>query len=312
MRILVTGGGGFLGSNLAHRLSAMGAEVVILDSAIRDRRNSNSKIQWIEGDYTNPDAVGPALRGIDTVYHLAWTSIPATSNQDPVFDVSSNLIGSIRLFEACVSNGVSRVVFSSTGGTVYGDAPLGPITETAPTNPQCSYGITKLAVEKYLGLFAHLKKLNYVALRISNAYGPHQDPKSRVGFIGAALAAAENKEVLSIWGDGTVVRDYVFVDDIVQAMVMSCEPAFPNGIYHVSSGIGIALNSLVSIISSLIGSPLKVKYTARRDFDVKRVVLDNSQLRLLGWSPKVNLNGGIRRTWEWMKINAGKPRTASK
>jgi len=305
MKILVTGGGGFLGSNLVNRLTTIGANVVVLDLAGGSKCDSNRQVQWIEGDFANPNVIDSALRGIDIVYHLAWTTIPATSNKNPEFDVSSNLIGSIRLFDACVRNDIKKVVFSSTGGTVYGDATTGLITETSPTNPQCSYGITKLAVEKYLGLFAHLNKLNYVVLRVSNAYGPHQDPKSRVGFIGAALTAAVKQQVLDIWGDGQIIRDYVFVDDIIDAMVLASAPDFANGVYHVSSGIGLKLNELVSILTVVSGLPIQVNYGPGRGFDVKRVVLDNSKLCAMGWSPKKDINDGIRRTLKWMMANGG-------
>lgn len=301
MKILITGGSGFIGSTLALSLANNGHEVAILD---RRPNPALSAIRFWQGEFSDSSLLDTALEEVEVVYHLAWSTIPATSNADPEADASANVIGTLRLLNACVKKGVRRIVFSSTGGAVYGNTEISPVAEDAPTNPLCSYGITKLAVEKYLGLFAHLKKMDYVALRISNAYGPHQDPKSKVGFIGAALAAAANKQVLYVWGDGTIVRDYVFVDDIIQSMVMASGPTFPNGVYHVSSGIGLDLNGLISIVSSAVGFPLEVNYSSGRDFDVKRVVLDNSKLRALGWSPGINVNEGIRRTWDWMKDNA--------
>ena len=307
MKILITGGSGFIGSTLAFSLVKKGHEVAVLD------RRSNPALFAIrlwQGEFSDSALLEAALEGVEVVYHLAWSTIPETSNVDPQADTATNVIGTLRLLNACVKKGVRRIVFSSTGGTVYGNTEISSVAEDAPTNPVCSYGITKLAVEKYLGLFAHLQKIDYVALRISNAYGPHQDPKSKVGFIGAALAAAANKQVLNIWGDGSVVRDYVFVDDIVQAMVMAYDPVFANGVYHVSSGIGIDLNGLLSIIASAVGSPLKVKYSSGRDFDVKRVILDSSKLRALGWSPEIDVNEGIRRTWDWIRVNAHNPRLA--
>lgn len=304
MKILITGGSGFIGSTLALNLANKGHDVAILD---RRPNPALAAIRFCQSDFSDTAILDAALENVEVVYHLAWSTIPATSNADPETDASVNVIGTLRLINACVKKEVRRIVFSSTGGAVYGNTEISPITEDAPTNPLCSYGITKLAVEKYLGLYAHLNKMDYVALRISNAYGPHQDPKSRVGFIGAALAAAANKQVMNIWGDGSIVRDYVFVDDIVQAMAMASGPSFPSGTYHVSSGIGVDLNSLISIVSSTVGFSLGVSYSSGRDFDVKRVVLNNSKLRVLGWSPRINVNEGVRITWDWMKDKVNKP-----
>jgi UDP-glucose 4-epimerase len=297
MKILITGGSGFIGSTLALSLANNGHEVVVLDRRSNPMLSCNSTIAFRQGDFSNPVLLETVLEGVEVVYHLAWSTIPATSNVGPEADISVNLIGTLCLLSACAKKGVRRVIFSSTGGTVYGDTQINLITEAAPTYPLCSYGITKLAAEKYLGVFYHLKGLEYVVLRISNAYGPNQDPKSGVGFIGAALASARDNRKLTLWGDGSVVRDYIFVDDIVNAMTMSAVPTFPVGIYHVSSGVGFSLNELLSLISGVIGRDIRTEPAAGRNFDVKRVILDNNKLRAIGWDAKVSIKDGICRIW---------------
>lgn len=311
MKILLTGGSGFIGSTLAPSLANNGHQVLILDRRANPGTQQSSSISYLQGDFSDPAILDVALDGVEVVYHLAWSTIPATSNADPEADICVNLLGTLHLLNACVKKGVKRIVLSSTGGTVYGNTQVNPITEYAGTEPLCSYGITKLAAEKYMGLFHHLKGLEYVSLRISNAYGPNQDPNSKVGFIGAALMAARDNTLLTVWGDGTIVRDYVFVDDIVNAMILSASPSFPVGTYHVSSGKGYSLNELLPIISKVIGKTVKTQFTAGRNFDVKQVVLDNRKLCALGWEPAVSIQDGISRTWAARDSNINSPEMPS-
>ena len=300
MRVLVTGGCGFIGSHLVDKLIDEGHSVSVIDKDPVYCDSRTDKIQMIRGDFGDVNLIQNCLDGADVVFHLAWTTIPKTSNENPTLDISSNLIGTVRLLEASLRSGVKRVIFNSTGGTIYGPSCSVPISEDNITNPICSYGITKLAVEKYLGLFQYIDNLDYVVFRISNAYGPRQDPKGSVGFIAAALDSVINRKPLDVWGDGTVIRDYIYMDDIIQALIMASNVDFPKGIYHLSSGVGLSINEVIEIIGKVTGTRPDVRYTCGRDFDVPKVVLDNTRLRKLGWIPRVSIDEGIYKTWRWM------------
>lgn len=161
----------------------------------------------MEGDLGNHGLIREALEGIDVVFHLASTTLPKTSNDDPGYDVRSNVVDTIQLLEACVDAGVRKVIFASSGGTVYGVPERLPIKEDHPTNPISSYGIVKLTIEKYLGLFHYLYGLDYAALRISNPYGPYQDPAGQQGAISVFLHRILSGQPIAIWGDGEIVRE---------------------------------------------------------------------------------------------------------
>lgn len=254
----------------------------------------------IQGDFSDADLLKNCLNGIDVIYHLAWTTIPKTSNENPIFDISTNLIGTINLLEAMLHSEVKRIIFNSTGGAIYGDSPSVPVYENDMTNPICSYGITKLAVEKYLGIFQRINNLDNVIFRTSNAYGPGQNPQSGLGFITAALSAVVNRKPLFVWGDGTIVRDYIYIDDIIQAFMMAADFDFPGGAYHLSSGVGLSINEVIEIVGGVTGTKPDVRYTYGRNFDASKILLDNNKLRNLGWIPRVPIEKGIYETWRWM------------
>lgn len=300
MRILVTGGCGFIGSCLVDRLLKDGHDISIVDKILPPNDSIKDKVRMIEGDFSDDKLLNDCLKDIDVIYHLAWTTTPKTSNENPIFDISTNLIGTIKLIEAVQHSEVKRIIFNSTGGAIYGNSPSVPICENDMTNPICSYGITKLAVEKYLGIFPHINNLDNVIFRTSNAYGPGQNPKSGLGFITAALSAVVNRKPLFVWGDGTIVRDYIYIDDIVQAFVMAADFDFPGGVYHLSSGVGLSINEVIEIVGKVTGTKPEARYTYGRDFDASKIYLNNNKLRNLGWIPKVPIEKGIYEAWRWM------------
>jgi UDP-glucose 4-epimerase len=300
MRILVTGGCGFIGSHLVDRLIGEGHSVIVLDKSITGRQPITDAVHLIRGDFGDMNLLKRSLDGVDLVYHLAWTSIPKGSNENPIGDISSNVIGTVQLLEMILQSKVKRVIFNSTGGAIYGPTDAALLSEDAATNPICSYGITKLAVEKYLELFHHTSSLDYVAFRTANAYGPRQDPECGVGFIAAALESVINKQPVHVWGDGTNIRDYIYVDDIVQALIAAANSDFPKGTYHVSSGKALSINEAIAIIGKVTKSQPVIRYTCGRDCDVSKVVLDSTRLRSHGWIPRVSIEKGIYDTWRWM------------
>lgn len=307
--IAVLGGGGFIGSAIVDRLLQDGHDLRVLERPrVEPHREflPREHVEWQAGDFMNLHDIGSAIEGADAVIHLVWTTIPETSKDDPVFDITSNLIASVQLLKLMVAKGVSRIVFISSGGTVYGKPIYLPIDEQHPTDPSVPYGITKLAIEKYLGLFRNLHGLDTTVLRVSNPFGPRQRPETGQGVVATFLNRILRDEVLEIWGDGTVVRDYIHVSDVAEAFASALAYHGPHSVFNVCSGEGTSLNELMGMIERVIGSEVSRRYTAGRPFDVPVSVLDNSLARReLGWMPRVSLEDGLASTADWMKETLG-------
>ena len=205
------------------------------------------------------------LNGIDTVFHLINTTLPKTSNDDPAFDVQSNVIETLFLLEQCVARKVKKIVFISSGGTVYGKPEKLPIAEDSPTNPECSYGIIKLTIEKYLALYHLLHGLDYVIVRPSNPFGERQNPNGIQGGIFEFQGKLAKGEPIEIWGDGEVVRDYVFIDDLVEGISKAATVGTSSRIFNLGSGKGYSLNDILKRIYKVTGKDTPV-FTAQRDF----------------------------------------------
>jgi UDP-glucose 4-epimerase len=302
---LVLGGNGFIGGHLVRALLAEGNAVRIYD------RNPNRfgavprEAEYVEGELGNHGLIEKAVEDVEVVFHFVSTTLPKTSNDDPVFDVRSNLVDTLQLLETCVEAGVRKVVFASSGGTVYGPPQTIPISENHPTNPITSYGIVKLAVEKYLGLFEHLHRLDYAALRISNPYGPYQNPGGQQGVVPVFLHRLRTGHPVIIWGDGSVVRDYLYVSDLIEALKLAAEAETPQKVFNVGSGRGTSLNELVATIAEVTGERPAVQYLPGRALDVPANVLDVARARKeLDWSPSIDLVEGVERTWGWIRALA--------
>jgi UDP-glucose 4-epimerase len=216
--------------------------------------------------------------------------------------VQSNVIETIFLLEQCVAKKIRKVVFISSGGTVYGMPVRLPIPEDSPTEPECSYGITKLAIEKYLALFHLLYGLDYTVVRPANPYGSRQDPFGIQGAISVFLGKVARNEQIEIWGDGRVVRDYIYIDDLIDGIYRAAMTKSSSRIFNLGSGRGHSLNEILQVIRAVTGHELAVKYTAGRPFDVPEIYLDISRARNeLGWSPSMSLEDGIRKTWPFVQ-----------
>jgi UDP-glucose 4-epimerase len=235
-----------------------------------------------------------ALHNADFVFHLASTTLPSTSNESISYDLESNLVATVKILEAAVSAGVRRLVFVSSGGTVYGIARQVPISETHPTDPICSHGIQKLSIEKYLYLFRAMKGLDSMILRVSNMYGESQDCNKPVGAVAHFVAKAIGRMPLEIWGDGTTTRDYVHVDDVVKALVMAAKYEGAERLFNIGTGRGTSLAELVDLLRERTPWPVAISYGAARSFDVPENVLDVGRARSeLLWIPEVTLERGL-------------------
>lgn len=308
MKCLVLGGGGFIGSHVVDRLLDAGHDVRIFERprVPRYRDFPADRVEWVEGDFQNAAVVRPTLEGIDTVVHLISTTLPKTSNDDPVFDVQSNVVSTLRLCDFAVEAGVRRVVFISSGGTVYGVPRTLPIPEDHPTDPRVSYGIVKLAIEKYLALYHAQRGLGYIVLRVANPFGERQRVDVAQGAVAVFLDRALRRVPIEIWGDGSVVRDYIHVEDVARAFVRAVEHEGPPCVLNVGSGQGHSLNDLLDRLESLLGRAIERHYLPARGIDVPSNVLDIARARdELGWAPEIALDAGLARTLEWMRGPGG-------
>ena len=296
---VVFGGRGFIGSHLVDLLLERGAYVRSFDrpyalgTAFRDE--PVARLEQLQGDFTSSSDVSQALAGCEYCFHLVSTTLPQGSNADPIYDVESNLVSSLRLMQHAVHHRVKKLVFVSSGGTVYGIPKSSPISEAHPTDPICSYGIAKLAIEKYLGLYKLLHGLDYKVLRLSNPFGERQRTESSQGAVAVFLGKALRNETIEIWGDGSVVRDYVYISDVVRAIVSAALSPAPETTFNIGSGRGISLNEILSAMESLLGAPICRNYSAPRPFDVPVNVLDIALAKSrLGWSPRVDFELGLK------------------
>ena len=307
MKCLVLGGGGFIGSHVVDALIDGGHRVRVFERprVPQYRACDGDTLEWMEGDFQNSARVREAVQGVDTIVHLVSTTLPKGSNDDPEFDVQSNVIGSLRLLRSAVEAGVRKVVFISSGGTVYGVPVTIPIPETHPTEPRVSYAIGKLAVEKYLAVFRQEHGLDYAVLRVANPYGPRQRVDIAQGAVAVFLDAALAGRDVEIWGDGGVIRDYVHVADVARAFVLALEYGGEQRIFNIGSGQGRSLGELLDVIERAVGRPVPRRHLPARGIDVPSNVLDIARAqRELAWTPRVGLEEGVARTVEWLRERA--------
>lgn len=305
MKITIFGGGGFIGSNIANRLLLDGHALRIFERPrVPPYRNFalGEGVEWVTGDLMSRHDVGDAIKGADAVLHLVSTTLPKNSNDDPVYDVQSNLVGTLQMLDLMVEHGVRRVVFISSGGTVYGDPVYVPVDEMHPTEPMVSYGITKLAIEKYMRMYARQGRIDPVILRVTNPYGERQRIETAQGVVGVFIHRVLNGLPIEIWGDGNVTRDFIYVQDVAEAFACAVGYQGKAQVFNISSGAGTSLNDLIDMLESVIGTPVERIYKPGRGFDVPVSILSNELAkRELGWTPQVGMQTGIARTVAWMR-----------
>lgn len=304
MTVLLLGGNGFIGSHLAEALHARGDHVVVLDA-----RAPRIDAQWRGIDYRRADpfatdALDAALADCDTVVHLASTTTPATADADPVRDVETNLVGTLRLLEAMRRHGRRRLVYLSSGGTVYGNPVELPVAESHPLTPICAYGVVKVAVEHCIRIQADAGVLDPVVVRPSNPYGERQATSRAQGLIGIAMMRLLAGSPLQLWGDGSHVRDFLHVEDLVRLLEAAVHGDV-RGVFNAGGGYGHRLDEVCALIEQAAGAPLRIERLPARRFDVHEVVLDIRAARdAFGWSPSIPLSDGILRTWQALSRGA--------
>ena len=299
MKALVTGGAGFIGSNLVDALIARGDSVDIVDNLSSGKReNVNQQARLHVLDIREPlEDLFAELRP-DVCFHLAAQADVRVSVERPDYDAEVNVIGTVHVLEAARSTG-ARVVFSSTGGAIYGECEE-PADEASERRPLAPYGTAKLSGEEYLLTYQRLHGMATVALRFGNVFGPRQDPHGEAGVVAIFLGRLRDGETCLIFGDGTQERDYVFVGDVVSALMAAAE--VEGGIFNVGTGRASSVLELYDLCRKVAGSELEARLAPARTGELQRSVLDISKAAdELGWRPETSLEEGLRQTWNWIR-----------
>jgi UDP-glucose 4-epimerase len=300
-RVLITGGNGFIGSHIADRFVANGWEVFVLGQGSRPSNPLPDDSRVIRGRVGDRALLEQIFSlGLDGVVHSACSTFPTSSNEDKMTDVRTNLVESLELFECCVKYKIPKLIFASSGGAIYGIPKQLPLPEESPTNPICSYGIVKLALEKYLELYHELHGLNYVSLRISNPYGPRQNPNGKQGVISVFASRMLQNKPLTLWGKGDAVRDFVHVRDIARLFYLAMTSK-EQGVFNAGSGVGISINDLIGMMSIELGVVPNIIRLEARQADVPATVLSCRKARnSFGWVPQIPIEQGIREVGAWL------------
>ncbi len=308
-RALVTGGAGFIGSHVADIFMAEGYAVEIIDDlSSGHRHNVPDGTTLHEVSVTSPQAAQIIREGkFDVIVHLAAQIDVRKSVADPMFDATTNILGTVNICEAVRESGrKTRIAFTSTGGAIYGDFNTPPNVETFPKDPESPYAISKLASEYYLAYYGRLHGIEHVAMRFGNVYGPRQDPHGEAGVVAIFCTRILEGKPLTIFGDGLQTRDYVFVGDVARAVFLGATNEIPatgrvdSRAFNVGTGLGTSVVDLARLLQEAAGSDAEIVFAPRRPGEQQESFLDASKARtVLGWEPQVTLSEGLAKTFAW-------------
>ena len=300
----VIGGTGFIGYHIVKILMCTEREITVIGRNPVPTRDLPEGVHYIAGDYGDRNLLTKALHGVDEIIHLAYSTVPKTSFEDPVRDILDNLPETVGLFDVANNLGVSKVVLVSSGGTVYGRSDKLPIKEDDHTNPISPYGISKLASEKYAMMFNDLKGLPVVCIRPGNAYGEEQKPFIDQGFIATAIVSILKQQEVVLFGETGTIRDYIYITDVANGVIAVLESGIPGSYYNLGSGVGRSNKEVLDVIypfARSIGLEPRIKILPVRQFDVPVNVLDSTKLtKETGWKQIVPFEKGIEKTWNWL------------
>lgn len=306
MKILVTGGAGFIGSWVVDTFLEEGHEVVVLDDLSTGREENLSKgAQFIKGDIRDLESVDRIISDFkpDIIDHHAAQIDVRKSVENPMHDAGINIIGTLNLIESALKYDVEKFIFASTGGAIYGEPEIIPADEKTEPYPISPYGTSKYAIEKYLGYYSYVHGFDYVALRYANVYGPRQNPHGEAGVIAIFCSRILSESPCTVFGDGGQTRDYVFVEDVAKANLLSLSA--PVGSYNIGTGIESSVNDLISELKNSSGTDFEVQYGEERPGEVQSISLEATfAQKTLGWKPNVDLAEGIQKTWDWFNSDS--------
>ncbi len=308
MKITLIGGAGFIGTNLAIALSKKKDYVIqVVDGNAgyfeHIKRYVSGNVSYAVAEYSYDADFDTLVSGQNTVYHLASSNIPGNSNQCMPEELGINIVNTAKLLDACVRQGVQKVIFISSGGAVYGKNIKCPVREESNTNPITSYGIQKLAIEKMLYLYKYQRGLDYRVIRLSNPYGPFQRPDGRLGAVTTFVYNAVNHRKLFVYGDGTVIRDFIYIEDAIRGILNIAEHEEKDRIFNLGSGRGSSINDVIESIKRTINSSLDVVYMKSRSSDVPVNYLDIGRYeKYYGSLNAMDLDAGVARTADFFEI----------
>lgn len=296
---LVIGGNGFLGSHLVDALASRGHQVTVFDRFSSSPKYSSQGVVYVTGDFLNRAELRDALAGQENVFHFLSSTTPASSEDDPTVEVYTNLAASIVLFELAVEAGIRKMFFASSGGAIYGDQTSERITEETLPQPISPYAIGKQAVEGYLRYFQRKHGLDYVSFRISNPYGPRQHPNKKQGVIPIFLHHIAKNLPITVLGDGSMMRDFVYVEDVVLMVAETVDRTLNHAIYNIGSGHSTTVNEVLALAAEITGRDIVVQYAPRPVTFVERSVLDVDRYSSeFGRTATVSLREGMENTWQ--------------
>lgn len=302
---VLVGGSGFIGLNLAKALIQAGYHVTIVDirfPVIPGFKYTAKNINFCKVDYRDAKKIKGVLKNQDVLFHLACSSLPGTPIAKVENDIRDNVIESVRFFKNVVESGIRLIIFPSSGGTAYGNQEKLPIKETFLTNPICSYGVTKLMIEKYLFFFNKMFGVDYLIFRIGNLYGPGQMPNATQGVIANVIDKLLQDKPITIFGRGDNIRDYIYVEDAVKALVIGLKKGLKNDVFNISTGKGHSINDVIRVIAKVTEIKPRIVHSCKRPFDVAANVLDSHKFFLAtGWKPETSIEEGIKNAYEWIK-----------
>ena len=303
MKVLIIGGNGFIGTHLVDTFLQHGHKVRVFDYSLDKFRDKIKDVDYRIFNFDNIAELTESLTDIDIVYHLAGSSVPSTSNLDPTMEIQKNLLPTIRLLEIMVKLKRKKIIFFSSGGTVYGNPVSSPTDENQYLAPISSYGIIKVTIEYYLKLYERLYGIKALIIRPSNPYGPRQGHQFTQGIISTFLRELQLDEELTVFGDGKSTKDYIYISDLVDACY-KLSLSYDSGEYNIGSGVGVSINEIIKVISDVTNKHPKIKYTESKKYDVRNFVLDTSKLKkAIKWLPAISLRDGIQKHWDWIIEN---------
>ncbi|HOV21508.1 MAG TPA: NAD-dependent epimerase/dehydratase family protein [bacterium] len=306
MKVLVTGGAGFIGSHTVDKLIEEGNNVFIIDNlSTGNKQNINKKAKFFNIDIRDKK-ISDIFKEerFDAIFHFAAQINVRKSVEEPFFDIDVNINGTLNIITNFLKYGKGRkFIFSSTGGAIYGDTKTIPTSEKIIPFPLCPYGISKLGVEKFLHYYSYFNNLEYVALRYGNVYGPRQNPYSEAGVIAIFIGKILKEEICTIYGDGNQTRDFVFIEDVVKANLM-CFKKNVKGVFNVGTNKETSVNKIFNCLKKISGKNIKAIYKDEKTGDIKRSCLKIDKIiKKVGWEPDIMIEKGIEKTYKWFKGN---------
>lgn len=300
-KITVFGGSGFIGSNLIASLNSTSAyQVTYFSRSINPCLEGMKNVQHVQGDFVNEKLIRQALVDCDIAIHLISGSVPSTAEKNPVQDVLQGVGNTIKFMRELERAGVPELIYFSSGGAVYGNPIYEPVDENHPLRPVNVYGLNKVHAEQYIEYYSMLYDINFSIIRPSNPYGKGQRYDGLQGVISSMLFNILSENVISVWGDGSAVRDYIYIDDMSSLLVRMIENG-SSGTYNVSAGMSYSVNELLKIAEKVTDLKARVSYVGDKKFSVDKVVLDSTRVRTqFDWAPEINIEEGMSKQVEWL------------